>query len=95
MQDVSSLGKKRSLEPPGFRQDRVGVLQEIKCNSDRERAALGWGSAEQGVWENDGFALENPSWHCESSLGSASPEVKHVHDGFTWFEPHEEPSGVV
>lgn len=22
------------------------------------------------------FALDNPSWHCEPSLGSASPQVK-------------------
>lgn len=31
--------------------------------------------------ENDGFALGDPSWHCEPSLGSASAEVK---PGMKW-----------
>lgn len=48
----------------------------------------------RGCGENDGCALESlpgtvsPAWALPLLTGA-------VHNGFMWFEPHEEPPGVV
>jgi len=83
MQNVSSLGKKRSFGTSLIQTRQVVILLEIKCKSDLERSeqgagpALGSGQAHGVRGEGDGFALCNPTEHCEPSLGSALPLAGH------------------